>query len=131
MFFYALNNLGYPNYETYFSQLSAIPLNNIISDYHLLEIKTFTSLNFEKFACQKGIENQNNYLNSSQSWRQQAEYYYNMSQDQQKSSIDRQNYYNMFKRLENQLRPEYIQKINDKLIRYQQKLALIKHLLKE
>jgi hypothetical protein len=107
MFLYAINNLGLNNNKEYFDQLNQIEFELMVKSFELIEQKTFASLLFERFATIKGIQTQN------QSLTEEA----------------RKTNYTNFERYMYQLSPEYIQKLENKLQRYKQKLETINKLL--
>jgi hypothetical protein len=129
MFSYALANTGFANIEDYFDKLNLIDHQDMLQSYELVERKTFTSLLFEKFACMKGIENQRHYLESKPNWEKLARYYLAKASDESLPMTERERYYNTYQRYLYQLSPEYISKLENKLLRYQQKLEVINQML--
>ncbi len=129
MFLYAINNLGLKNHKEYFDQLNQIEFELMVKSFELIEQKTFTSLPFERFATIKGIQNQEKYLSSIPNWKRMALYFYDQSQNQSLTEEARKNNYANFERYMYQLSPEYIQKLENKLQRYKQKLEIINKLL--
>ena len=125
MFLYAINNLGYVDHEKYFKELEKISYDDILENYSLLETKTFTSLKLEKYAAIKGSRIYETYLKNIPKWIEQRDNYLRMSQNMQLVSSQRQQYLQFAERYAYQTSSSYIDKLNDKLTRYNRKIVLI------
>ncbi len=132
MFKYALDKIGYMDYNEYFSQFYLTDDYDDKSDdekYQILQVQAFTSLEFEMYACEKGIQVQNNYLTSSADWPSYANFYKNKSEDIRLSQVERAQMKKIYERYLYQSEPSYIEKIKNKRDRYNYKLMVIKSML--
>jgi DNA-binding protein YbaB len=129
MFLYAIKNIGLNNHAEYFDKLDQIKFELMIKSSELIEQKTFTSLNFERFATIKGIQNQEKYLSFIPKWKKMGLYFYDQSQKLTLSEEVKQYNYKKFQRYMYQVSPEYISKLENKLQRYKQKIEIINKLL--
>lgn len=125
MFAYAVNKLGYDNVDKYIEHIRSLDPDNPNN----LKEMTFTSLQFEYYSTLKGIINQNYYLSSIETWKNQLEEFQQLLPNV-KNLNDYNVLSNIITKLKRQVSNEYILKLNDKLRRYQKKLELIKKILK-
>ena len=120
MFSYALNKMGFVNHRTYFDMLN---------QSNLVEQKTFTSLQFEKFATIKGIQIQQNYLDDVSDWERIADIFLKESMNPAYTIERKHEKYKIYEQYMYQLSEEYLHKIQNKKLRYEQKLELINKIL--
>lgn len=132
MFLYGIKKLGFPDYKSYFTYLNTIKFSDIVKNQESLEMKTITTLQLERHINEKGIQIQTNYLLAAQNdWARLAQENLTRAQDNTLSQAAREHAYSVYQRYIYQLSEEYIEKIKNKLARYEFKLAAIKHLLGE
>jgi hypothetical protein len=137
MFSYALINLlrkelsplDYNNFTSGLSEIEILKKTisvyfNNLSNKTGLE-KTFTTLELEKFATEKGIANQQLYINASVNWSALANNHLLASQNEALPLDIRNQHLLTYNGYIRQLSPEYMGKIQNKLSRYQQKLQYI------
>jgi hypothetical protein len=120
MFSYALNKMGFENHHSYF---------NMLNQSELVEQKTFTSLEFEKFATMKGIQIQQYYLDDVPNWGIMADIFLKESQNPLYTVEQKYEKHKLYEKYMNQLSHEYLQKIHNKKFRYEQKLEIINKIL--
>ena len=141
MFSYALINLlrkelSPVDYNIFINGLSEIQILkktiniyfNNLSNKTGLE-KTFTTLELEKYATEKGIVNQQVYINASANWQTLANNHLLASQNQSLSQDERNRHLISYNGYMHQLTPAFMGKIQNKLLRYQQKLQYINAIL--
>jgi hypothetical protein len=141
MFSYALINLlrkelSPLDYNNFINGLSEIEILKKIINVYFNNLsnktgpeKTFTTLELEKFATEKGIANQQLYINASVNWSALANSHLLASQDQSLPPDMRNQHLLTYNGYMRQLSPEYMGKIQNKLSRYQQKLQYINFIL--
>jgi len=120
MFSYALNKMGFENHHVYF---------NMLNQSELVEQKTFTSLEFEKFATIKGIQIQQYYLDNVSNWRMMVDVFLKESHNPSYTDEQKSEKYKIYEKYMYQSSHEYLQKIRNKKIRYEQKLEIINKIL--
>ncbi|VVU94418.1 hypothetical protein CPAV1605_140 [seawater metagenome] len=124
MFAYALKKLGFKNIKEYYDKITT-------SDN--IEEITFTSLEFEFFSSQKGIEVIQGYLNAFPSWQASLRYFTQKQIEiETKIPIDDkelENVKRIIKGYTKQLSPEYIDNLRNKLERYKRKNEIINSIL--
>ncbi len=136
MFYYALQQLRHKSYSDYFEYIEENNKYNLLENEINLVNRTLTTLEFEKYACIKGIENQLEYINQFDNWNLKKNYFqkklHNMSKnifsgrytEKDISTTDK-----LYKQFYKQTRPEYQNKIIYKYQNYQKKFCLIKSIL--
>lgn len=124
MFYTALIKMGYKNYKEYFDSFYST------EDMKTkLEVQTFTSLEFEMYACEKGLEIQNGYLSNSVNWVSYAQTFKARAANTNLSPAEREQSKRMYERYLYQSQPAYIEKIINKRDRYYYKLTKIREML--
>jgi hypothetical protein len=113
MFLYALKKMGFDSITDYVNKL--LQQTNI-------EIKTFTSIQFEYFSTLKGLENTSKYLGSIDKWRNNKIRYESINP--KTNNITR-----IIARLNYQTSPVYIAKLQDKYNRYLYKRQMLESIL--
>lgn len=116
---FASQKIGHSDYHKYISLLfKQIEVATLFDNEEedLIEILSFTSAKFEFYATQKGIENMNNYLNQVELWRQK---YNEFNHKNNPFAIQ----------LAKQIDEKYINKMINKLHRYEVKLDLLRQII--
>lgn len=136
MFYYALQQLGIKSYSDYFEYIEENNKYNLLENEINLENRTLTTLEFEKYACIKGIENQLEYINQFDNWNIKKNYYQKKLQNMTKNIFsgrytekDILTTDKLYKQFYKQTRPEYKNNIIYKYKNYQKKICLIKSIL--
>jgi hypothetical protein len=129
MFLYAIKNIGLETHEQYFEALKEISWENIVSKNESLETKSFTSLQFEKFSCIKGIEIYTDYVGREPVWRERLQELRTRLLTPGISEEIKVRIHNEIAKYERYVSAEYIAKLNDKLTRYQKKIQVIDWML--
>ena len=115
MFIYALHKLGIQTTDDYV---------NLLLTSENVEFRTFTSVHFEYFSTEKGIENTLKYLRSIEEWsRMRNNLKYQGSNNKETK--------NLIARLNYQTSAEYVHKLEDKYNRYLHKLELLEQILSQ
>jgi hypothetical protein len=129
MFYYACERLGKTENE-YFEELKQI--DNTLTDrnHELLEKKTFTSVEFEYYATEKGLSIYAQHLENVPMWRQNYEIYYRRSLDVSLPDYERANALRIAERYQYQSSEVFVAKLRNKFTRYQNKLMLLEQLLR-
>lgn len=125
MFYYACEKIGKSESE-YFAELNKLNANE---NYLALERKTFTNVEFEYYATEKGILIYNEYLENIPKWQMNYEKWNRMYLDLTLPLEKRQQAEKFAKIYEYQLSESYVEKLKRKYRRYQNKLRLLKMLL--
>ncbi len=124
MFGYALKRLGFNNIQDYFKT---------IAQSNDIQVISFTSIQFELFSTEKAIQVVQGHINKIPSWNNALEFFI-----QQKAQLEQEIPPNQNQIIEvdkiiagyrKQLQPEYIEKLKNKLQRYQQKFTVLNSLL--
>jgi|688.fasta_scaffold455669_2 hypothetical protein len=128
MFYYAITQLGYDSYDDYFDELYKIDYYEYDNNPQLLYKKTFTSLNLEKYSCIKGITVYNDYLSRVQKWNEHLTHLLKLKKEYDErnaSETDKQLLDKDIAIYTKYTSDEYINRLKDKVSRYQRKIRLI------
>lgn len=125
IFQYAMRKCGFDTIKKY--------IDNIINKFDILELDkkilddiVFTSVEFEKFSCEKGILLITQYLDyASSKWISELENYKKQLDDKSLSANTLLQINKFIKRLEYQTSKIYINKLKNKLERYTKKYDLL------
>lgn len=129
MFLYAIKNIRLETNEKYFEELKKISWENIVSNNDSLENKSFTSLQFEKFSCIKGVEIYTYYVGREPVWHERLEELRTRLGTPGISENLKVTIQNEIAKYERYVSAEYIARLNDKLTRYQRKIQVIDWML--
>jgi hypothetical protein len=129
MFYYACEKIGKTE-DQYFQEFRQIDNTLTDKNHELLEKKTFTSIEFEYHATQKGLSIYKQHLENIPQWQQNYETYYRRSFDTSLSEYERSEALRIAERYRYQSSETFVTKLRNKFTRYQNKLVLLENLLK-
>lgn len=129
MFYYACEKMGKTE-DKYFEEFRQIDNKLTGGNQELLEKKTFTSIEFEYHATQKGLVIYKQHLENVTQWERNYEVYYRRSFDMSLSEYERSEALRIAERYRYQSSEPFVTKLRNKFTRYQNKLMLLENLLK-
>lgn len=127
MFAYACEQIGLTE-NAYFNELDNIA-PDVLSDYNMLEQKTFTSIEFEIHATTKGIEIYQKYVDSIPKWKARYKELLHKSNNLTLPIEERRAALRLAIEQKHQISDTYINNLNLKLFKYTNKLRLLTDML--